>query len=250
MPDESAEQTDLAELLNDVAPLEPAVAGKHSQRTGVLRVFSTEVWQFRQTSKVTPSGQTWDGAVLYSTTLDIDTTRGKQKLGNKPVVAIIPDDLSSVHAAAIEAGALQSALRTAEEEGADWVARRELIERTGSSATEPEYPDRTDVEFQCALGAGGHQSSARTRPRSVIGALRRGRPRLHQNPASRQRDDRPPRAHEPGGKSTSVLDRGHAVDTPLPNLSGSAAMDPIKRSTRPSFGRQESIAKMTTAYGA
>ena len=86
-----------------------------------------------QTSKMTLSGQTWDGAVLYSTTPDIDTTRGKQKLGNKPVVAIIPDDLSSVHAAAIEAGALQSALRTAEEEGADWVARRELIERTAAA---------------------------------------------------------------------------------------------------------------------
>jgi hypothetical protein len=126
------EQTELAELLNDVAPLEPAVAGRHSQRTGVLRLFSQK---FGSSADIEAdfSGQTWDGAVLYSTNPDIDTTREKQTLRDKPVVAILPDDLSSVHAAAIEAGALQSALRTAEEEGADWVARRELIERTAAA---------------------------------------------------------------------------------------------------------------------
>lgn len=126
------EQTDLAELLNDVAPLEPAVAGRHSQRTGVLRVFSQK---FGSSTDIEDdsSGQSWDGAVLYSTTQDIDTTGRKRISRNKPVVAILPDDLSSVHAAAIEACALQSALRTAEEEGADWVARRELIERTAAA---------------------------------------------------------------------------------------------------------------------
>jgi hypothetical protein len=126
------EQTDLAELLNKAASLEPAVASRHSQQTGVLRVFSQK---FGSSADIEDkaSGQTWDGAVLYSTTPDIDTTRREQTPGNRPVVAIVPEDLSSVHAAAIEAGALQSALRTAEEEGADWVARRELIERTAAA---------------------------------------------------------------------------------------------------------------------
>lgn len=126
------EQTDLAELLNDVAPLKPVVAGRHSQRTGVLRVFSQE---FGKSSdfKDGASGHAWDGTVLYSTDRDVDATRGRVTGKNKPVVVIVPDDLSPVHAAAIEAGALQSALRTAEEEGADWVARRELVERTAAA---------------------------------------------------------------------------------------------------------------------
>jgi hypothetical protein len=126
------EQTDLPKLLNDVVPLEHAVAGRHSQRTGVLRVFSQ---RFGSSADIEAGfeEQACDGAVLYSTTPDIDTMRGNQTLVSRPLVAIAPDDLSSVRAAAIEAGALQTALRTAEAEGADWVARRELIERTAAA---------------------------------------------------------------------------------------------------------------------
>jgi len=126
------EQTDLASLLNDVAPLGPAVAGRHSQRTGVLRVFrqrfgcSTEIDD-------NDSDQSWDGTVVYVTTRGVEPQRGKRSTTDKPVVAVVPDDVSSIQAAAIEAGALQSALRTAADEGADWVARHELVERTAAA---------------------------------------------------------------------------------------------------------------------
>ena len=86
-----------------------------------------------QTSKMTPADRPGMAPFCIQQPWTSTQRAGQQKLGNKPVVAIIPDDLSSVHAAAIEAGALQSALRTAEEEGADWVARRELIERTAAA---------------------------------------------------------------------------------------------------------------------
>lgn len=126
------EQTDLASLLNDVAPLGPAVAGRHSQRTGVLRVFrqrfgcSTEV-------ETNDTDQSWDGTVVYVTTPGAESGHGKRSTTDQPVVAVVPDDVSSIQAAAIEAGALQSALRTAEEEDADWVARHELVERTAAA---------------------------------------------------------------------------------------------------------------------
>jgi len=123
------EQSDLAVLLNDVAPLGPAVAGRHSQRTGVLRVFKQR-FGFSTEIDDNDADESCDGTVVYVTTPRVETMHGKRSVTDKPIVAVVCDDVSAIQAAAIEAGALQSALRTAEEEGADWVARHELMERT------------------------------------------------------------------------------------------------------------------------
>ncbi len=127
------EQTDLASLLNDVAPLGPAVAGRHSQRTGVLRVFRQRFGCSTEDVDDNDTDQSWDGTVVYVTTPGAEFGYDKRSTTDKPVVAVVPDNVSSIQAAAIEAGALQSALRTAEEEGADWVARHELVERTAAA---------------------------------------------------------------------------------------------------------------------
>ncbi|WP_232320452.1 hypothetical protein [Rhodococcus sp. WMMA185] len=122
---------DLATLLNEVTPLEPAVAGRHSQRNGVLRIFEQKF------SSLTPAdfqvpGPSWDGVVLYATA---DTPQESSELDTpeKPIVVITPADFSAVEEAALEAAALQLALHSAEDENADWVAKRELRERTAAA---------------------------------------------------------------------------------------------------------------------
>ena len=54
----------------------------------------------------------------------------------KPVVVITPDDLSAILRPHLALRHCESALRSAEEEGADWVARRELVERSAAAQQE------------------------------------------------------------------------------------------------------------------
>jgi hypothetical protein len=119
----------LADLLNEASPLAPAVAGRHSQQRGTLRLFE------RRFSGLSPADlepqqqrSPWDGTVLYSTVekpaLDLEPSPG-----SKPVVVAMASNLIELHEAATECAAVLEALRSAEAEGADWVARRELVER-------------------------------------------------------------------------------------------------------------------------
>lgn len=128
----SYEDADFANLLRDAVELEPFVAGRHSQRTGVLRVFQ------RQFSTLTGGpdevlDSQWDGIVYYATNSLADLSLAPRPSDGRPAVYVIPDDVSAVRQAAIDAAALNSALRSAEAEGADWVARRELVERVSAA---------------------------------------------------------------------------------------------------------------------
>lgn len=126
------ENADLATLLNRAAALEPAVAGRHSQQTGVLRIFTQRFSNLRdlQEDAIDP---VWDGVVYYSTDPQARLDSLPSLGDGRPAIIVTPDDVSNVRAAAIEAAALTSALRSAEEEAVDWVARRELIERTAAA---------------------------------------------------------------------------------------------------------------------
>lgn len=123
---------DLLELLTSSFSLDPLVAGRHSQTTGVLRVFG------RQFSTNALGGEdetdtAWDGVVRYLTSRVSDTESLAGLSDGRPVVYVIPQDISIVQDAAVDAAALSSALQSAESEEADWVARRELSERLASS---------------------------------------------------------------------------------------------------------------------
>ena len=122
----------LVDLLDDAIKLDPLVAGRHSQRTGVLRVFSTQFSAGTATDPMTldPS---WDGIVYYATESNIDPQTAPRPIDGRPAVYVIPDNISVVRGAAIDAAALNSALRSAEVEGADWVARQELVERASAA---------------------------------------------------------------------------------------------------------------------
>lgn len=122
----------LVDLLSEALSLESLVAGRHSQNTGVLRVFG------RQFSSGAPDAlasvdPAWDGVIYYVTGTDPDSAALAPHQDQRPAVYVIPDDVASVREAAIEAAALRDALRSAEAEKADWVARRELIERLSAA---------------------------------------------------------------------------------------------------------------------
>lgn len=126
------ENVALLELLTASFTLDPLVAGRHSQTTGVLRVFGREFFATSAT-EIDAIDATWDGVVRYLT----ETVGGAESLDRlidgRPAVYVVPRDLSIVREAAIEAAALSSALQSAESEEADWVARRELSERLAAA---------------------------------------------------------------------------------------------------------------------
>ncbi len=123
----------LAELLNEAAPLEPAVAGRHSQRTGVLRIFEQRFSELGTDALVPPGpDEPWDGRVLYAAVTEQPESQGRGD-HDKPAVVVVPDSLDAVRDVAVEAAALRMALSSAEAGNADWVARRELIERAADA---------------------------------------------------------------------------------------------------------------------
>lgn len=126
------QNADLATILNESVSLEPAVAGRHSQRTGVLRVFMQAFSNLRKLDDVAVD-RMWDGVVYYSTEPDEPLDALPIAHDGRPIVVVTPADISIVRDAAIDAAALSLALRTAEQEGVDWVARRELVERTAAA---------------------------------------------------------------------------------------------------------------------
>jgi hypothetical protein len=123
----------LAQLLAEAAPLEPAVAGRHSQRTGVLRIFSQRFSDLSADDLRPPSSaEPWDGKVLYATVTENPSLpqAGDQE---RPVVIVIPETIEEMRSVAVEGAALRMALASAEASKADWVARRELIERVADT---------------------------------------------------------------------------------------------------------------------
>lgn len=120
----------LASLLNQVVPLEPAVAGRHSQRTGILRIFNQRFADFNlnESEALAPE---WDGSVEYSveSELELPATQSDPR----PRVVVVPESIEDIRLAAIESAALTMALRQAQTDNADWVAQRELSERTAAA---------------------------------------------------------------------------------------------------------------------
>ncbi|MFL1598517.1 hypothetical protein M0655_02875 [Gordonia amicalis] len=127
----------LAELLNESADLQPVVAGRHSQAAGVLRIFGQT---FGEPDSDCPIEPDWDGVVLYSTSpqgaADVVKPPAEGIEDSRPLVIVEADELTEVRTAAVEAAALKLALRAAHEEGADWVAVRELSERAAAAHQE------------------------------------------------------------------------------------------------------------------
>ncbi len=108
------------------------MASRHSQRRGVLRVFQQQFTDFEEL-EIEEADDNWDGFVLYAT-VDSPPIALEGRDFSKPVIVVTPpSDLEAVREAAYEAASLQLALKAAESEKADWVATRELVERTATA---------------------------------------------------------------------------------------------------------------------
>lgn len=128
----SLQGAELHELLSEALDLEPLVAGRHSQRNGVLRVFGRQfVGELSDLGE--PFDRSWDGVVYYATNSKFESPGALDVSDGRPAVYAIPRDVGEVRESALEAAALRSALRIAEQEGADWVAQRELVERSAAA---------------------------------------------------------------------------------------------------------------------
>ncbi len=127
-----AETRGLDELLNKAVPLSPLIAARHSQEHGTLRVFSRRFSSLKEEDlePVSPHAQ-WDGSILLcvsdakpETTLRAD---------EKPVVLVRAKMFEGLREAALDAAALADVLQSDDSLQADWVARRELIERSAGA---------------------------------------------------------------------------------------------------------------------
>lgn len=123
-------------LLNRARPQIPVVAARHSQSTGVLRVFDRQFIDADSPQLSTELGQDYDGLVLLclgdskavlarDDVIKISETR--------PVVVGVAKDGGAVRVAAVNLAAHQEALLHSERSGADWVAQRELRERVAAA---------------------------------------------------------------------------------------------------------------------
>ncbi|KUI17015.1 hypothetical protein AU192_21110 [Mycobacterium lehmannii] len=124
--------TDLSELLSYASNLDPVIAGRHSQRTGVLRVFA-RIFDRGDGGRLDKLDSEFDGVICYSTDPKLDTLSAPRPADGRPAIFVIPADISAVRHAAIDAAALNSALQSAKSEGADWVAQTELVERASAA---------------------------------------------------------------------------------------------------------------------
>ena len=126
----SISQTPLHQLLNEVSGLGPVVAARVSQDKGVLRVFSQVFADLnKDTSAITQIDEHIDGLIVFSTSADSDLKNLGLEHFKKPIVVLIPQDLDLLHDIALEVTAIHQVLNQSAEQGLDWVARKELIER-------------------------------------------------------------------------------------------------------------------------
>jgi len=139
-----------AQLLTDATSPIPVIAGRHSQRTGILRYFDV---QFADpgVELATPSSAA-DGLLVYVTGKGATPTVINH---DQPVVIVRSEHVAEPLSAALELAAVRRVLRErASDLAQDWVARRELQERAAQASVEVALraarafaPDRKGVRW-------------------------------------------------------------------------------------------------------
>jgi hypothetical protein len=164
----------LPDLLNGAVPLDAVVAGRHSQAVGVLRVLERRFSDMSGDDIAAPDAASqWDGRILYMVSEGDTPLPKKLGLRAKPILVVRAEVPSDLRELAVEAVALREALRSAEASDADWVARRELIERASVAqqrvadrVAEAWRADRTEWillnDLKPVSGIGGASSAAST----------------------------------------------------------------------------------------
>ncbi len=117
----------LLQLLEVTSELEPAVAGRHSQQTGILRVFERVYVDAETFNGALDIPDAWDGRVLLAT--EAVDLKASNVTGQKPVMILESGSVEGLKDKALEVYALDKALTRALASNVDWVALQELKER-------------------------------------------------------------------------------------------------------------------------
>ena len=131
---------DLLRMLEDVCPLQPAVAARHSAEHDLVRVFSFNYALGGYPSTALAPSSEYDGKVLLMVGNQTDPPPLCQSTpAGKPTLAVIPDDLSSLLAPAGEVTRLAS---LAQPRNADITKRLTEARAALRSATEEAFSPR------------------------------------------------------------------------------------------------------------
>lgn len=152
---EQLRRTSLADLITRLHTGSPIIAGKHTQRVGMLRYFNTRYADATSMPDAMDAGDPADGTLIYY--LDDPTHLSSlpaKAPDSRPVLLATSTTTSQVRDAAVEAAAALHVLEQ-QDVAADRVARRELQDRVSDTrrrlATVLEQAFRTDggsAEYQ------------------------------------------------------------------------------------------------------
>ena len=124
----------IEELLSGVTDLDPVVAGRHSQKTGVLRVFPRRIVGSVVDPKfVQELDLTYDGIILLAQNKLPDFSKISSL---RPVIIARGSSKVDLRDAAIEVEAHQRVLTGLKEKSTDWVAMHEVGERLAHAKQE------------------------------------------------------------------------------------------------------------------
>ena len=123
------EKQPLVEILKEIDQPQPVVAARHSAEHDVLRVFSRRYADAGEQVEPLSAFSRYDGELLLVVGAGGEAPAMNRPWAEaKPIVAAIPQELTTLDAAAREVASVRATLDEASVAD-DWVARRELSER-------------------------------------------------------------------------------------------------------------------------
>lgn len=154
---EELSQSSAAELLSGQHTMAPAIAGKHSQRVGMLRYFETRLADANSSTIIGPTDQdASDGLLVYFLGAPEAANDLKIEQGAKPVLVATTTEFAAIVEAVFELAAVLRTLDRVDVQ-ADRVARRELQDRAGDArrrllgrVSTYLHPAAAGVEFRLA----------------------------------------------------------------------------------------------------
>ena len=136
-----------ASLIERIRPPTPAIAARHSQLGGILRVFDKR-FADQSSPKAVTVDPAYDGVVLLALAGSAKGLPEFAATSDVPVVIGTSSATEGIAAAAVELAACRDLLDDANHSPPDWVSRREISERAAIAAAE------LDVAIERAFAVG------------------------------------------------------------------------------------------------
>ena len=150
---ERLKDSSIAQMLNQQQERRHVVAGRHSQKTGMLRYF--EVAYTDHLQALPPNETDADGWLIYHVgqSVGADAVVASTRSRRRPALVLASQDVDRLSELVLESAALAAVSRWPELDG-DWVARREVTERrallrreVGDALATSFDPRSADVSF-------------------------------------------------------------------------------------------------------